>query len=147
MGQLALDSKPEYYLDGISLRQYAREAAVTFEVNVTEEFVAWWRELTVEQQEHVAARVGLLEQHGPMLGRPTVDRVKGSAFHNMKELRCSADGALRVLFAFDPRRQAILLVGGDKTGEWSSWYDRAVPQADRLYKEYLDEIEEKGTGT
>lgn len=117
------------------------------EVNVTDEFVEWWRGLTVEQQEHVSARVDLLEQHGSALGRPTVDRVKGSAFHNMKELRCSADGVLRVLFVFDPRRQAVLLVGGDKTGDWSSWYDRAIPQADRLYREYLDEIEEEETAT
>ena len=63
----------------------------------------------------------------------------------MKELRCSQDGALRILFAFDPRREAILLVGGDKAGDWDNWYDRAVPEADRLYTEYLAEIRREGT--
>ena len=71
-------------------------------------------------QENVAARVALLEEHGPALGRPTVDHVKASAFHNVKELRCSSDGALRVLFTFDPRREAVLLLGGDKAGNWTA---------------------------
>ena len=100
--------------------------------------------LTVAQQEDIAARVELLEQDGPALGRPVVDRVTTSAFHKMKELRCSSDGALRVLFAFDPRRQAILLLGGDKTGDWSDWYEQAVPEADRLYTEYLRDLRRQG---
>jgi hypothetical protein len=79
---------------------------VPYEVNFTDEFGTWWDDLTTEQQEDVAARVELLEQHGPLLGRPVVDRVTASSFHNMKELRCSSDGALRALFAFDPRREA-----------------------------------------
>jgi hypothetical protein len=117
---------------------------VPFEVNYTDEFGEWWAELTVEQQEDITARVELLEQDGPALGRPTVDRVKTSAFKNMKELRCSSDGALRVLFAFDPRREAILLIGGDKTGEWNEWYEWAVPKADDLYAEYLRELRREG---
>jgi hypothetical protein len=115
-----------------------------YEVNVTKEFRDWWRELSVSQQEDIAARVELLEQHGPALRRPVVDRVTTSAFHNMKELRCSSDGALRVLFAFDPRREVILLVGGDKSGDWSKWYERAVPEADQLYVEYLSELRREG---
>lgn len=117
---------------------------LTYEVNVTDEFLDWWDGLDVAQQEEIAARVELLEGHGPTLGRPVVDRVASSAFHNMKELRCSSDGALRVLFAFDPRREAILLLGGDKTGDWSKWYERAVPEADRLYMEYLRELRREG---
>lgn len=62
----------------------------------------------------------------------------------MKELRAAKGGALRVLFCFDPRRQAILLLGGDKTGAWSEWYEWAVPLADDLYDEYLRELEEEG---
>jgi len=58
----------------------------------------------------------------------------------MKELRAAQGGALRVLFSFDPRRQAILLLGGDKTGEWSKWYQWAVPLADDLYDDYLEEL-------
>lgn len=115
-----------------------------YEVNVTDEFREWWDGLEVTQQEDIATRVELLERYGPTLGRPIVDRVASSAFHNMKELRCSSDGALRVLFAFDPRREAILLLGGNKTGDWSKWYERAVPEADRLYMEYLRELRREG---
>jgi hypothetical protein len=117
---------------------------VGHEVNFTDEFGRWWEGLTIEQQEDVTARVELLEEHGPSLGRPTVDRVAGSAFHNMKELRCSSDGALRVLFVFDPRREVILLLGGDKTGDWNDWYDRAVPHADELYLLYLRNLRKEG---
>jgi hypothetical protein len=62
----------------------------------------------------------------------------------MKELR-PRGGHLRILFAFDPRRAAILLLGGDKTGEWSSWYEQAIPQADELYDEHLRELRDEGT--
>lgn len=115
-----------------------------YEINITNDFEDWWGTLTVAQQEDVSARVTLLEQHGPALGRPTVDRVHGSAFHNMKELRCSSSGSLRVLFAFDPRQQAILLLGGDKSGHWDAWYDNAIPAADTLYGEYLRELRREG---
>jgi hypothetical protein len=62
----------------------------------------------------------------------------------MKELRASKGGALRVLFAFDPRRQAILLIGGDKSGEWESWYRTAIPEADDLYDTHLQELRDEG---
>lgn len=116
-----------------------------YEVNFTDKFGLWWEGLTVSQQEDIAARVELLEQLGPTLGRPVVDLVKGSAFHNMKELRCSSDGALRVLFAFDPRRQAILLIGGDKSDDWNAWYDRSIPEADELYTQYLRDLRKEGS--
>ena len=115
-----------------------------WEVEVTDEFVGWWRELSTDQQESVADRVDLLAERGPDLGRPVVDRVQTSRHHNMKELRAAKDGALRVLFMFDPRRQAILLVGGDKSGQWNQWYEWAVPLADDLYDEYLDELKREG---
>jgi hypothetical protein len=117
---------------------------VPYEVNFTEEFEMWWDDLTTEQQEDVTARVALLERHGPALGRPIIDRVSTSTFHNMKELRCSSAGALRVLFAFDPRQEAILLLGGDKTGNWDSWYREVVPKADQLYAEHLEELRREG---
>lgn len=63
----------------------------------------------------------------------------------MKELRASEGGALRVLFAFDPRRQVILLLGGDKSGHWNEWYEAAVPAADDLYDEYLNELRREGS--
>ena len=114
------------------------------EVEVTDEFVDWWRTLTSDQQELLTDRIDLLAERGPDLGRPVVDRIHQSRHHNMKELRAAKDGAIRVLFAFDPRRRAILLLGGDKTGEWSSWYAWAVPVADDLYDTYLAELRGEG---
>jgi len=111
---------------------------------VTDVFVAWWDELTEDQQESVTDRVDLLGERGPDLGRPVVDRIVGSRHHNMKELRASQGGALRVLFMFDPRRQVILLIGGDKSGEWQAWYDRAIPLADDLYDEYVADLKAEG---
>ncbi len=61
-------------------------------------------------------------ERGPDLGRPVVDRIHSSRHQSIEELRAAKGGALRVLFSFDPRRQAILLVGGDKSGEWNDWY-------------------------
>ena len=78
---------------------------------------------------------------GPDLGRPVADRTQGRRHQLMKELRAAKGGALRVLFSFDPRRQAILVLGGDKSGEWYEW---AVPLADDLYDECLRELGEEG---
>ncbi len=86
----------------------------------------------------------MLELHGPQLGRPHVDTIKGSRHANMKELRTQSGGKpLRTLFAFDPRHAAILLIGGDKTGD-DRFYDHMVPIADNLYDEYLKEIKQEG---
>jgi hypothetical protein len=92
----------------------------------------------------IASAIDQLEEGGPALGRPAVDTIKGSRHKNMKELR-SRGGHLRVLFAFDPRRQAILLVGGDKSDDWEGWYRDAIPVADRRYGEHLAVLE-KGRG-
>ncbi len=114
-------------------------------VEYTEQFEAWFATLDEEQQEAVSVRVRQLEQRGPALRRPTVGEIRSSAFApRMKELRCSAEGNLRVLFIFDPRRTAILLLGGDKTGQWDEWYRTAVPAADALYRTYLDELRAEG---
>lgn len=115
-----------------------------WEVEITDQFVEWWTDLTIEQQGAIGARIDLLAQDGPSLGRPAVERILSSRRHNMKELRASEGGALRVLFMFDPRRQVILLLGGDKSGEWDCWYQWAVPAADDLYDEYLEELREEG---
>lgn len=115
-----------------------------WEVEVTDEFVAWWGGLTPGQQESVTDRVDLLAERGPDLGRPVVERIQTSRHQNMKELRAAKGGALRVLFMFDPRRQVILLLGGDKTGAWNAWNERAVPVADDLYDTYLSELREEG---
>lgn len=112
-----------------------------WEVVGTGEFTAWYQSLTDEQAGAIDARVEMLEESGPSLGRPTVDSVTGSNFHNMKELRCSKDGALRILFIFDPLRRAVLLLGGDKSkgSEWAKWYRKAIPHAEALYIAYLSE--------
>lgn len=118
-----------------------------WEVGFTDEFGEWWDGLSVEEQKAVDGRVRLLATHGPNLRRPAVGEVKASAFPQMKELRASVGrAALRVLFVFDPRRHAILLVGGNKAeGErWNRWYLTAVPEADRLYRLYLEELREEG---
>ena len=113
-------------------------------VEYTDEFEVWWDELDDDAQERITAAVELLEEHGPDLGRPTVDTLKGSRHANMKELR-PRGGHLRILFAFDPRRTAILLFGGDKSGQWSAWYAEAIPIADRLYDLHLDVLADGGS--
>jgi hypothetical protein len=115
-----------------------------WEVEYTDEFGAWWNTLPEGVQEAIAHDVELLGQVGPGLGRPTVDHVKGSAFSNMKELRTQHDGQpYRTLFAFDPRRCAILLIGGNK-GVDPRFYERFVPVADRLYADHLAQLRKEG---
>ncbi|MCT1908180.1 type II toxin-antitoxin system RelE/ParE family toxin [Brachybacterium paraconglomeratum] len=103
----------------------------------------WLRALDDDSREQVVAAVELLEEHGPHLGRPLVDTVSGSRHRRMKELRPGSSGSseLRILFAFDPGRQAILLVAGDKSGNWKSWYRRNIPLADDLFDEHLRTLE------
>ena len=117
-----------------------------YEVEVTDEFVAWWNQLTEMEQEALAARVDLLEREGPAMRRPYCGEIRGSQLDpQMKELICDVSRAhLRVLFLFNPLQVAILLVGGDKTGSWNRWYDQYVPIADQLYKEHLVELSEEG---
>ena len=113
----------------------------TWEVEYTDEFETWWSGLSGEEQENVDSKMGLLAQLGPNLGRPHVDTVKESRHPNMKELRIQHAGRpYRVLFAFDPRRSAILLIGGDKAGN-ARWYEQNIPIADRLFGDHLQKIE------
>ena len=113
---------------------------MAWDVEYTDEFEEWWNELGESEQEDIDASVRLLEQIGPSLARPHVDTVNGSKHSNMKELRTQSDGRpFRTLFAFDPRRCAILLIGGDKTGD-ERFYDRMIPVADKLYDDHLEAI-------
>jgi hypothetical protein len=112
----------------------------TWDVEYTDEFHEWWQQLTVNQQDGIARGIELLRKLGPGLGRPHVDSVKGSRHSSMKELRTQCGGRpLRSFFMFDPRRTAIVLIGGDKTGD-KRFYKRMIPQADKLYDVYLDEL-------
>jgi hypothetical protein len=83
--------------------------------------------------------INALEAEGPGLGRPLVDTIKGSPVQNMKELRPGSRGRseIRILFVFDPARQAVLLVAGDKAGNWTGWYRENIPLAARRYTAWL----------
>jgi hypothetical protein len=106
-------------------------------IEYTDEFGVWWDGLSDAEQESVAASVGLLERLGPDLPFPHSSGVVGSRHARMRELRIQHRGRpLRVLYAFDPRRVALLLVGGDKTGD-RRWYDVFVSIADRIYSDHI----------
>lgn len=110
-------------------------------VEYTNEFGAWWDTLTEAQQESVVAHVGMLERRGPSLPFPYSSGIEGSRHAHMRELRVQSRGRpLRVFYAFDPRRMAILLIGGDKTGD-RQFYRRMIPLADALYDEHLAALE------
>jgi hypothetical protein len=114
------------------------------EVEYTDEFGDWWDGLTEAEQESVAYAVGLLEAKGPTLGYPHSSGVERSKHGHMRELRVQHQGRpYRVLYAFDPRRTAILLIAGDKTGD-ERFYERVVPLADRLYDEHLAQLKREG---
>ena len=113
-------------------------------VEYTDEFEQWWQTLTEDQQEDLTMSVQLLRNLGPSLPRPHADTVKGSKHKNMKELRTQSKGRpLRTFYAFDPRRCAILLIGGDKTGD-KRFYEKMLPQAERLYDKHLKELGNEG---
>lgn len=113
---------------------------MTWDVEFTDQFQEWWDGIDEEAQADIDAGVRLLSEMGPVLGRPYVDTVYGSRHSNMKELIVQSNGRpYRTFFAFDPRRKAILLIGGEKTGQ-KRFYDDMIPIADRLYDEHLREI-------
>lgn len=125
---------------------------MAWELYLTDEVDGWLDDLAETDRDsyvQVVAGIEVLAEVGPDLGRPLVDRIKGSALHNLKELRPGSAGTseIRVLFMFDPWRSAILLVAGDKAGNWSKWYRSAIPLAERLYEEYLQQrTTEEGDG-
>lgn len=110
-----------------------------FDIEFTTEAEAWLMGLHDREFKAVAGALDLLEATGPILGRPAVDTIKGSRHKNMKELRAFG-GTIRALFAFDPQRNAIVLVGGDKRDDWKGWYERNIPKADQLFDEHLAEV-------
>lgn len=115
---------------------------MTWAVEFDDEFECEFDEFTVPVKTELLARAKVLEQFGPMLGRPNVDTLNGSEFKNMKELRFNADGGVwRVAFAFDPDRKAILLCGGDKEGQdQKRFYRDLIGVADRRFKEHLERL-------
>ncbi|WP_405686049.1 type II toxin-antitoxin system RelE/ParE family toxin [Streptomyces sp. NBC_00057] len=90
-----------------------------------------------------------LVEEGPDLGRPLVDRIKGSSMHNLKELRPGSGGRseIRILFVFDPDRNAVLLVAGNKSGRWREWYSQSIPVAEGRYDDWLAHLAQRQKGT
>jgi hypothetical protein len=112
-------------------------------VEYTDEFGAWWDMLSEADQIAIDARVQELERRGPNLPFPYAGGVEGSRHDHMRELRIQRGGRpLRIFYAFDPRRAAILPIGGDKTGD-DRFYETYIPIADRLYDEHLAELEKE----
>lgn len=110
------------------------------EVEYTNEFGEWWSTLDESEQESIDAVVQLLEEHGTNLNFPHSSGIALSRHSHMRELRIQHKGdPYRVLYAFDPRRKAILLIGGNKKGD-DDWYKVYVPIADKLYDEHLAEL-------
>jgi hypothetical protein len=111
-------------------------------VILVEEVASWYRDLEVDDPasaKSVAAAIDELEAEGPTLGRPLVDSITGASIRNLKELRPGSTGRseIRILFVFDPARQAVLLVAGDKAGNWTRWYRENIPLAERRYAAWL----------
>ncbi len=110
-----------------------------WEIRVTSRFEHWYLRLSDEEAEDVTAVVDLLEEHGAALGFPFSSGVASSRHAHMRELRIQHAGRpYRILYAFDPWRSAVLLLGGDKSGD-DRWYEKHVLEADRLYEAYLAE--------
>lgn len=114
-----------------------------WDVEASDEFAEWYGTLDEDESVSVDAVVDMLVEYGSRLGRPYADTLKGSRFPNLKELRVQHCGRpIRILFAFDPRRSAYLILGGDKTGD-SNWYVKALRKAEAIYRRHLEEIGEE----
>jgi hypothetical protein len=115
-----------------------------WEVEYTDQFETWWSSLNLPEQESVATVVSLLQDFGPHLPYPYCSAIQASRYGHMRELRIQHRGRpLRILYAFDPRRVAILLIGGNKTGK-EGWYETFVPIADKIYDQHLAELRKEG---
>lgn len=118
---------------------------MSWEVIFHEAFEPEFDALPGHVRSEILAHAGLLEQFGPSLGRPRVDTLKGSRHANMKELRFNAsDGVWRIAFAFDPRRQAVLLIAGDKSGgSEKRFYKQLIQKADERFDDHLSRLPEE----
>ncbi|MGP0065256.1 MAG: type II toxin-antitoxin system RelE/ParE family toxin [Isosphaeraceae bacterium] len=112
-----------------------------WDVQLDPEFARWIGGLEEDLRREILAHAALLRERGPQLGRPYVDTIEDSEYLNMKELRVQFRGdPWRILFAFDPNRAAILLVGGNKRGD-KRWYKKHIPIADERFKRHLESLE------
>lgn len=117
---------------------------MAWSVEYTDEFGAWWTSLSAGEQEDISAVAEILMERGPDLPFPYSSGVGGSKHSHMRELRVQSGGQpIRVFYAFDPTRAAILLIGGNKTGD-KRFYKRMIPIADRLYDEHIAQLKREG---
>lgn len=117
---------------------------MAWDVEFTDEFGVWWDTLDGEEQDAIDVVVGLLEEKGPQLPFPQSSKITSSRHGHLRELRIQYRGEpYRILYAFDPRRVAMLLIGGTKMGD-DRWYEKHVPKADALYDEHLEEVRREG---
>ena len=108
--------------------------------------------MCIRDRRQIYADLLVLEKEGPSLGRPLVDRVKGSKLHHLKELRVTSCGpsVIRILFAFDTKRQAVLLLAGDKSqaesskAKWNGWYAISIPRAEQIYRRHVRRLDQDG---
>ena len=115
-----------------------------WEVEYTDEFEDWWVALGEDEQEKITAAVETLQEHGPNLKRPVGGKLEGTRRHHQLKELIPPSSTIRIIFAFDPRSQAILLLGGDKAGNWKRWYDENIPAAEAVYDTYLKQLESEG---
>ena len=116
---------------------------MAYEVEASDEFKDWYEPLSEAEQNSIERVVLMLAEAGPALGFPYRTGIQGSKFSHVRDLRIQHDGRpYRVLYAFNPSRAALLLLGGDKTGD-SRWYEKMVPKADAIYEEHLKAFEEE----
>lgn len=116
-----------------------------FDLRMVPEVREWLHQLRITDKEtltSVSQAITALRIGGPSLGRPLIDTIVGSKLGNLKELRPGSSGSseVRILFVFDPTRNAVLLVAGDKSGRWKRWYEAAIPLAEERYEAYLKEV-------
>ena len=117
---------------------------MAWRVEYTDEFEGWWDTLDGEEQDAIDVVVGLLEEKGPQLSFPQTTKIVSSRHAHMRELWVQYKGdPYRILYAFDPRRVALLLIGASKTGD-DRWYEKHVPIADSLYDEHLEALRVEG---
>ena len=119
-----------------------RDDGKAWQVIIVEPCLSWLHKLRRSDRLtliQISQAITVLAEAGPGLGRPLVDTITGSKLPNLKELRPGSAGGseVRMLFVFDPQRRAVFLVGGDKSGKWSDWYQTAIPRAEDAYAEHL----------
>lgn len=132
------------YIKKNVVKRKVHPVAMRYEIEYTDEFSQWWAILSKSEQDDALAVVNLLEEQGVRLPFPYSSKIYSSRHSHMRELRIQSGGhPIRIFYAFDPRRMAILLIGGDKTGD-DRFYEKYIPLADTLYDIYLEELKKEG---